>query len=339
MGFEAVPSRFGPTPTNQRGEVFMVRHIAITSALLVIAALALSATEESAASAATACYRTMTPKQGDYTKPNCEASSKTTKALEGEYVLGEALKKLEANLWCAKEPNKEANFKNNTCTENEKESKAEFISVLWFPGMSLTLAGSAYPLHLNYESSTVQTSLGDGNGTILEGEGLKVLHLIGEAQAELGTARVDFGHITEGSSGKKCHTSGDTTATVLTEGSFRLVITSLYPNLQIGELYSPNEAKIECEGLNLRVRGTIISSTNTNGITETTELTNVKGLLAKGSTAGSQEITEYYSSEGTKVKAGLIVELGSVEHSSNLQVKEEVTMTALSPNMFVITDW
>ncbi len=132
---------------------------------------------------------------------------------------------------------------------------------------------------------------------------------------------------------------------MLTEGSFHVVITSLYPNLQIGLLFLPNEVKLECEGVNLKVKGSVISSINTNGITEATELTNIKGLLAKGSTAGSQQISEYYNDAGTKVKSGLILTVAGVENSSNEQVKEELTLTALPPsgstvaNMFVITDW
>ena len=218
-------------------------------------------------------------------------------------------------------------------------------SALALPDVSTTLSGSSYPLHLNYESSTVLTLLEDANGGVLEGTGLKLLLLTGALTA-LGTFRADFANVKESvSPNHKCHTAGDPTATVLTEGSFHVVITSLSPNLQIGLLFLPNEVKVECEGVNLKVKGSVIASINTNGITTTTELTNIKGLLAMGSTAGSQQVSEYYNNAGTKVKAALITTVAGVENNSNEQVKEETTLTALPPtgstvsNMFVITGW
>ena len=209
-------------------------------------------------------------------------------------------------------------------------------SAFALPDVSITLSGSAYPLHLNYESSTVATELEDANGGVLTGKGLKLLLLSGELSA-LGTFRADFANVTEVSSGKKCHSTGDPTATVLSEGSFHMVYTSLSPNLQLGLLFLPTEVKIECEGFNVKVKGSVISSVNLNGTTEATEFTNIKGSLAKGSTPGSQQISEYYNDAGTKIKAGLITTISSIEHESNEQVKEETTLTALSPNMFVIT--
>jgi hypothetical protein len=191
---------------------------------------------------------------------------------------------------------------------------------------------STYPLDLNYESSTVVTKLEDGNGALLEGKGLKLL-LITTEKTSLGTFNADFLNVVETSSSKKCHTSGDKTATVLSEGSFHIVYTSLSP-LELGILFLPHEVKVECEGVTTKVRGDVISSINE--ATDSGMLTSIKGKLEKGSTAGSQEITEYYNTTGTKVKAELIAETGSVEHKSNEQVKEETTLT--TSNTFEIVN-
>ena len=216
-------------------------------------------------------------------------------------------------------------------------------SALQLPDISISLKGSEYPLHLNYESSTVATELEDANGGVLNGKGLKLLLLTGELTA-LGTFRADFAKVTETSSGKKCHTSGDPTATVLTEGSFHVVIINTSP-LEIGLLFLPNAVTIECEGFNLKVKGSVISSIE--GVTTTSDVTSILGRLEKGTgMAGEQKIKEYYNDAGTKVKSELITTISGIEHESNEQVKEDVTLLALptssqltEPNMFMITNW
>ena len=89
----------------------------------------------------------------------------------------------------ARNPTKEGNLKkHNNCTEVDATSNSDFVEVSVLPDVSITSAGSAYPLHLNYESTTVKTELEDANGGILNGEGLKLLRLTGELAA-LGTFR------------------------------------------------------------------------------------------------------------------------------------------------------
>ena len=215
-------------------------------------------------------------------------------------------------------------------------------TALQLPDISISLKGSEYPLHLNYESKTVKTELEDANGGIISAEGLKLLLLVGALSA-LGTFRADFAKWEEISSGKKCHSAGDPTATVLWEGSFHVVIVNTSP-LEIGMLYLPNEVKIECEGFNLKLKGSIISSIE--GVTTTSDVTSVLGRLEKGTNAGEQKIKEYYNDAGTKVKAELITTISGVEHESIEQVKEDITLLALptsshltEPNMFIITNW
>ena len=216
-------------------------------------------------------------------------------------------------------------------------------SALQLPDISISLPGSEYPLHLNYESKTVATELEDANGGILSGKGLKLLLLIGLLTA-LGTFQADFANVEETAApNKKCHTSGDPTATVLTEGSFHVVIINTSP-LEIGLLFLPNEVTIECEGVKFKVKGSVISSIE--GITSTSDETSILGRLEKGANPGEQKIKEYYNNEGTKVKAKLTTIISSIEHESNEQVKEDVTLLALPTsvhltelNMFEITNW
>ena len=70
-------------------------------------------------------------------------------------------------------------------TSRSRKNKSDFTEVVVpeekgktsLPDVSTTLSGSWNPLHLNYESSTVETLLEDENGGILQGEGLKLLLL------------------------------------------------------------------------------------------------------------------------------------------------------------------
>jgi hypothetical protein len=324
----------------------MMKRIGITGVALVATVFAFSALAVSSASAnlPLACYSVSNfefkVQGGDWEKGETGTCENAVAALTGRWVTATPEFRIPntPSLWCAKlSPTtlKTGAFTEKECKTKGTNNNGEYIEVLTLPDISITLPGSSYPLHLNYESLTVKTKLEDGNGALLEGKGLKLLLLTGEL-ASLGTFRADFFNVEETSSAKKCHTSGDKTATVLTEGSFHLVYTNLKP-LYLGLLFLPNEVKVECEGVTTKVRGDVISGVNFSGNSEETELLNIKGKLEKGSTAGSQEITEYYNEGGTKVKAGLIAETGSVEHASNEQVKEETELTALSPNMFVIT--
>ena len=310
----------------------------VTTVLVLGAALALAGVATSSASAG--CYKIeiLAGVTGTNTQANCSDVSESLKA-NADYVLGTltgttALPDLRCVRTISVMTAFSGNYSQSTCTGGLLNG--EFMWVVILPVIAITLAGSAYPLHLNYESKTVATVLEDANGGVLSGAGLKLLLTTGE-EAALGTFRADFLQVTETSTGKKCHSTGDTTGTVLTEGSFHLVYTSLGTNLQLGVLYLPNEVKIECEGFNAKVKGSVISSVNLNGTNEATELTNVKGLLAKGTNPGEQQIKEYYNGEGTKVKAGLITTISGIEQESNEQVKEEAVLTALSPDMFVIT--
>ncbi len=208
-------------------------------------------------------------------------------------------------------------------------------SAFALPDVSITLAGSAYPLHLNYTSPTVETVFEEASGGHLKTVGLTLLLLTGELTA-LGTFRADFTNFTFWTSLHKCNSPSDATGVVLMQGSFHVVYTNLSP-LLMGVLYLPKEVEVSCEGFNFNLRGSVITSLNAEG-TDTTELTNVSGALLKGATAGSQQISEYYNDAGTKLVAKLESNASATFLKTNLQILNTVPLlTALSPNMFVIT--
>jgi hypothetical protein len=204
-------------------------------------------------------------------------------------------------------------------------------SAFALPDISLTLSVSLFPLHLNFESETTKTALETTAGGLLKGEGLKTLYLIKELTA-LGTFKADFQKVGDGA--KSCKTTGDTAGTVLLEGSFHLVYTSLSPNLQLGVLYLPKPFEMECEGTFIEIQGDVIGSLSGIG-TEATELTSVSGKLS--GTNGSQEIKEYYNDGGTKVKAKLEANPGNGFKEADQVVEGEPVLKALGSNMFVIT--
>ncbi len=96
-------------------------------------------------------------------------------------------------------------------------------SAFALPDISITLG--SYPLHLNYLSNTVKTTIESTSGAVLSGEGWHVLYLTGELTA-LGTFRAIFLKWEKGT--EKCFNQGEeANGEVLTEGSFHIVYTSL----------------------------------------------------------------------------------------------------------------
>jgi hypothetical protein len=70
--------------------------------------------------------------------------------------------------------------------------------------------------------------------------------------------------------------------------------------------------------------------------TEGAELISVLGQL-KGNGKGEPNLTTYYTSGGTTVKAKLEYESGAGFVESAEEVEAEITLLALKTNMFVIT--
>ena len=279
------------------------------------------------------CYQVSKAKTGNWNKQGSAGNlgpcaEQATTHLVDEWVEAEPLSRVagSTDLWCAKltpyklgTTSETGEFSEALCLA--KKSNGEYTEV--------NVPGNGDPLHLNYENAQVKSELETTAGGLLEGEGLKVLSLSGES----GTFRVDIFEVRDGT--RKCNTVGDKAPTVLVEGSFHLVYTSLSP-LYMGVLDLPNEVTIECEGTNLKIKGDTLASLNAAGSDET-ELNGTGNQLKKGSTAGKPAIEEYYNDEGVKVKAKLETTTGGTTKESSLIVDGEPNFTALEGKMFVIT--
>jgi hypothetical protein len=216
------------------------------------------------------------------------------------------------------------------------------------PDISITLCApncaSSYPLHLNYLSNTVRTKLEAATGSVLSGEGLHVLYLIGELTA-LGTFRAIFLKVVKGT--EKCFNQGvEANGEVLTEGSFHIVYTSLAGStqgLQLGVLYLIKEltgtTEISCptSATNVKVRGSMIGALNLKGTAESSQLTGISSVL-KGS-LGKQSFRAYWNDAGTGLLAKLESNVSGTGFKESSQVVEgEPEATALEGKMFVITN-
>jgi hypothetical protein len=202
------------------------------------------------------------------------------------------------------------------------------------PDVSLTLAGSSYPLHLDVTLLSVATNLTTNGGVHLEGEGFLLLLLTNQLTS-LGTFEALFTKVKEvGGGGASCKSAGDPEGEVLTKGTFHIVYTSLSP-LTLGALYLVALFTITCGTAETDVRGLALSSISGAG-TEGTELISILGVL-KGNGKGKPNLTTYYNDGGTAVKAKLEAESGAGFVEAAEEVEAEVTLLALKTNMWVIT--
>jgi len=208
-------------------------------------------------------------------------------------------------------------------------------SAFALPDISVTLGGT-YPLHLNYESTTVKTRLESTTGTALKGEGLKVLYLIGELTA-LGTFRAIFKEVVNGAEATEKCLNTSIAGEVLTEGSFHIVYTSLSP-LRLGTLFLVNELEIKCPvaGIGIKVKGSVIGTINTPGTSSTEQLTGLKGVLS--GSGGKQQFRNYYNDSGASVLAQLLCnQAGTGFKECNQVVEGEPEAIALESKMFVLS--
>ncbi len=216
-------------------------------------------------------------------------------------------------------------------------------SAFALPDISITLG--SYPLHLNYLSNTVKTTLESTAGSVLSGEGLHVLYLTGELTA-LGTFRAIFLKVVKGT--EKCFNQGvEAAGEVLTEGSFHIVYTSLAGSaqgLQIGILYlvkemngtttTPPGIKCPTSGIEVKVKGSVIGSINV-GSTGEGERIGQKSVL--NGSLGKQNIRAYWNDAGTGLLAKLLSSAGAGFVESNQIVEGEPEATALNSAMYKIT--
>src|ERR1700685_521214 len=111
------------------------------------------------------------------------------------------------------------------------------------PDVSLTLAGSSFPLHLDVTLLSVATQLSTSGGAHMEGVGFLLL-LLALSLTSLGTFEALFTKVREGGT-NECKSPGDPKGEVLTKGTYHIVWTSLSP-LTLGELFLVEPLTITC---------------------------------------------------------------------------------------------
>jgi hypothetical protein len=204
-------------------------------------------------------------------------------------------------------------------------------SAFALPDVSLTLAGSSFPLHLQVTLLTVATQFSSSSGAQLAGEGILLL-LLAKSLSSLGTFELTLLKVSEGTT--KCNTPGDAEGVIEVHGTYHIVYTALSP-LTLGELFLVEPYIEKCGATEFDLRGSVLSSI-TNAGTEGTELTSLSGTLS-GNGKGKPSLVTYYNQGGTAVKAKLESELGAGFVEIAEEVKAVVTVSALKTNMFVIT--
>jgi len=328
-------------------EKVMMKRVGIAGVLLVVA-FAMSALGAQVASAALGCYLVSEfvsgEKGGNWTDGTCTVEARerlTTKWVK----VKELLARTTGNLWCAQldEENTEGFFTEGNCrTKNTVANAKLWTEVKVLPDISITLG--SYPLHLNYLSNTVKTTLETAAGSRLTGTGLHVLYLTGELTS-LGTFRAIFLKVNR--EGEHCFNQGlEANGEVATEGSFHIVYTSLPGSpqgLQIGILYLVKElngattpAGIKCKPSNVevKVKGSVIGSIN---VTSTGEGERIGQKSVLSGNLGKQSIRAYWNDAGVGLLAQLLSSVGAGFTESNQIVEEETEATALNSAMYEIT--
>jgi hypothetical protein len=209
-------------------------------------------------------------------------------------------------------------------------------SAFALPDVSITLGG-AYPIHLDRTLLSTKTALETTSGSKLAGEGLLVLFLFLELTS-LGKFEALFLNVKEeGGGAAKCNSTSDKTGEVLTKGTFHVVLLTNGSVKQLGDLLEPEEVKIECGEVKIKVKGTLLSPQLQEG-TEATEFNTVLFAL-EGNGKGKQKQTKYLNDSGTESAALLLSNFGSgfLESNEVLVAPTEITLLTLENKMFVIT--
>jgi hypothetical protein len=203
------------------------------------------------------------------------------------------------------------------------------------PDISIALGG-AYPIRGVVTLLTVATKLSNPVEN-LKGVGLLLL-LIADQLSALGPFDVLFDGV-ENAKGSKCSSENaaggkDAAGEVLLPGTWHAVYTSLSP-LRGGLLFSPEEVKVVCGAVKIKVKGSSLAPTNL-GSSETEEITGLGGSMT-GNGAGSPTLKTYYNSAGEGQVAQLLSNFGTTFKETALEVGEEVVATAEGGKMITIT--
>jgi hypothetical protein len=210
-------------------------------------------------------------------------------------------------------------------------------SAFALPDLSVTLGGT-YTLQLFSTEIGVATKLSSTSGSKLKGEGY-LLILKAPELTSLGSFEAKFTEVTN-TEGRSCNTIGTVEGSVITDGTYHLVYTSLAGSpqgLQLGTLFLPVTFEMECGKEQLiRVRGSALSSISRVG-TEATELTEA-GLSLTGNGAGVPTFKFWYNDAGVAQQAKLESNFGAGFVQAAEEIAEPLTLAVRSGGpMFVIT--
>jgi hypothetical protein len=195
------------------------------------------------------------------------------------------------------------------------------------PDLHVTLE-SKFPVSAVAESTKATTGLATAGGSVLTGTGVKTTITYTELSS-LGKYVAVFTSVVKGA--KKCKTGTEAAGTVKIEGELHLVYAELTPKLVVAALFLVPKTTIECEGLNVKVEGSVLGTYNGKVNSEITEF---KGALL--GEKGKQALTKYENDEGKVVEAVLLSEAGAGFTKSSQNVSEELTFK--SAQMFEILD-
>jgi hypothetical protein len=288
----------------------MIKRIGIIG-LALCAALALSSLAASTASAAEfECYKINAfkakEKGGLYKNATC---TETAGVLEGEYALAKPVKMLKAKLWCAEMKNKESQEKAedgyyafDTCAtklEGVDKNQTNFTEIIKeeepmtlpeFTTKTFWEAGTSGARTLTTTNGDEwKCKAGTDTGTM-------------EASKKLGTIAWTLTGCTSNDplSGVSCSSSGDATETILTHGTWHLVLNTIsgVDKHLIWLLITP--VVINCSIFEFKMSGNLLGS-----ITPANALTKTYHIEVHVPAAGKQEFTTFENDIGEPVKASL----------------------------------
>jgi hypothetical protein len=196
------------------------------------------------------------------------------------------------------------------------------------PDISISLGGS-YPIHLQGTVSEAATSLATASGDVLEGTGATLLLLTTELSS-LGHFTATFTNMKDPATKEKCHSTGDATGVVLASGEFHTVSNQGgVPEL----LFLLTEFEIECAGLEVLVRGTMLATLDAGEAEE--EATEINTILE--GEKGKENLTEYVNDGGTAVTAKLESEQGTGFTATDADIEGEFSLEALEGKMLTVS--
>jgi hypothetical protein len=218
----------------------MIKRIVGLIGLPALAAIAMSAATTPPASAEE-CFKVDTPKSGNYTDDGCNIP--TNKPLEGEYVYGFKIKKIEGNLWCVDPlPNinggETGEYSDNECKEKKVDSFR--TKALVEPTKLLPEPTLAKPVLFKSKSGigklvsaalTIECKSDTDEGLFIS--------------ANLGDIHIDFKECT--ALGGRCNSEGDSEGVILVLGEIHYILMLKTEKLISGFVILPIELHITCK--------------------------------------------------------------------------------------------